>query len=104
VAEEGLHIPEYAFYIRMDELTGNRKWRDSAAMCAEGIRLYAETYLNYDEPPVWAKMRDREAQARIDAQPSYDKFRKGLQLEYVPQAPPGNTVPSNEPAEDDEVL
>lgn len=98
------------FYDRMSSLTRKEErddgvsWRRSAALCAKGMRRYAEKHLNYYKPPVWAAMLDREAQARVDTAPAYDKFRKDLQLESIPQGEPGNTVPSNEPAEDDEVL
>lgn len=79
-------------------------WTRDASVCATGLRRFAEKHFAYLTKPVWVVMLDREAVARKAAQPAYDKFRKGLQLEHVPQGEPGNTVPSNEPIEDDEVL
>lgn len=96
---------EMKFYNWMNaKSTGLAPWTRDAAVCAKGMRLFAEEYFGYLNRPVWANMRDREAKARLDARPAYDRFRSGLQLESVPQGEPGSSVPSNEPAEDDEVL
>lgn len=79
-------------------------WMSNPKQCAKGMRLYAEHHLSLEKVPVWARMLDREKQARVDAQPAYERFRAGLALESVPQSAPGNSVPSNAPEDDDEIL
>lgn len=100
---EAIGVEETTFYHQMTGLVG-LNWYDSAAVCAKGLRLYADEHFGYQKRPVWAQMRDREAQARIDAEPAYARFHQGLVLESVPQAPPGNSVPSNVPDDEDEIL
>ena len=34
----------FAFYNRMDDVFGGKGWKDSAALCAQALRLYASKY------------------------------------------------------------
>ena len=41
----GHGVSDQDFYDRMTELVGTAKWRDEAALCAKGLRLYAEKFV-----------------------------------------------------------
>lgn len=39
-----LGVKDYQFYERMDDCAADREWIDSAALCAKGLRAYADKY------------------------------------------------------------
>jgi hypothetical protein len=55
------------FYKRMSELVTS-KWKDSASICAAGLRLYAEKYLREDYIPI-------EVRAVFEREPSNERVR-----------------------------
>jgi hypothetical protein len=42
--------PTFAFYNRMEKISGGRKWMDRAEECARCLRLYAEKYHGHEKP------------------------------------------------------
>lgn len=80
---------ECEFFQSITDLAGSG-WMSKPEQCAKGMRLYAETYLSWEKRPVWAQMRDREFQARLDAAPAYGKFRQELDLTPLLEVTPEN--------------
>lgn len=66
VKKLGYGESEMLFYDRMDEIAGSRAWKQSAAACANTMRLYADKYHPAESPAVPVGYPDWMAIARGD--------------------------------------